>query len=420
MNITKNQGLKRDLRLYIHIPFCERKCDYCDFLSATSTKETKHKYMEALVAEIKSYQGKSAQYSVPTIFIGGGTPSAVEATYIEEMMKAIREVFSLSPDAEISIELNPGTVDREKLLRYKAAGINRLSFGLQSTLEKELKLLGRIHSYEEFLQNYGLAQELGFTNINVDLMSALPGQTPEDWEKTLQRIVKLEPQHISAYNLIVEEGTPFYNRYGEDDSELPDEEVDQLIDEKTKDILGHNGYHRYEVSNYAKDGYECRHNESYWTGVEYLGLGLGSSSYLASTRFQNLTELDQYINLCSNDYNSVPIIPSMNKTCVEKDVEKETIGIGIMEDAFGLRRNINILSVKEKMEEFMFLGLRLTRGINKKTFVERFGVELNSVYGEVLARQIKEGCMVEEGDYLRLTDYGTDISNIVLAELLLP
>lgn len=328
---------KKELGLYIHIPFCVKKCDYCDFLSAPANEDTKEAYVDALIAEINAYRALAIDYQVKTIFIGGGTPSSIESKHIVSIIEAIKDVFklkhsyshddidinhennimkiaesnnidknitetnnierniidsnyietntetnniertifrdnSLNNNIEITIEINPGTITKEKLLDYKKAGINRLSFGLQSTKNQELKILGRIHTYEEFEQNYKLARDLGFQNINIDLMSALPGQTLEAWLENLNNVIKLNPEHISAYSLIIEEETPFYNRYSEEDQ---NEELDREIYKQTKECLDKAGYYRYEISNYAKLGYLCKHNTSYWTRDNYLGLGLG-------------------------------------------------------------------------------------------------------------------------------------------------
>ncbi|HCA69983.1 MAG TPA: coproporphyrinogen III oxidase, partial [Lachnospiraceae bacterium] len=292
---------KEELGLYVHIPFCVKKCDYCDFLSAPATEEMKKNYIRALLSEIRSYKGKTNGYTVPTVFIGGGTPSAIPASDIEKIMEEIWDTFLVDSDRlEATIEVNPGTVTREKLLAYQRAGINRLSFGLQSTDDRELKMLGRIHSYEEFKDNYELAREAGFHNINIDLMSSLPGQTVQTWENSLRTVTALKPEHISAYSLIIEEGTPFYERYGKGalhQGELPEEETDRLLYHRTKELLEESGYHRYEISNYARAGYECRHNSSYWIGTEYLGLGLGASSLFGGARFHNGNDIREYIRL---------------------------------------------------------------------------------------------------------------------------
>lgn len=411
MNTTK----QRKLGLYIHIPFCAKKCDYCDFLSAPAGREQIRDYFEALITEVQQYRGRTDSYIISTIFIGGGTPSYVDSSYIEAVMNAVKEVFQLDHhQLEATIEINPGTVTREKLKTYQRIGINRLSFGLQSSDNNELKLLGRIHTFEQFEENYNLARELGFKNINIDLMSALPGQTLRSWEDTLYKVIALQPEHISAYSLIIEEGTKFYERYKEGaklSPTLPDEDTDRFIYYKTKEILHAHGYHRYEISNYAKDAFECKHNSSYWIGTEYLGIGLGASSLLDSARFANLHNINQYIDLC----NEHRFMQRDLETCLEEKQELRDT----MVDCIGLRTDFEILAKKQRMEEFMFLGLRMCKGISKSGFFSRFGVDINSVYGEILLRLYNENLLEYEGDNLRLTDYGMDISNYVFSQFLL-
>lgn len=403
---------REKLGLYIHIPFCVRKCDYCDFLSAPGSQALKKDYTEALLTEIESYRGRTAAYVVPTIFIGGGTPSCIPAADIERIMTSIKGSFNIEGEGlEATIEINPGTVTKEKLLDYQRAGLNRISFGLQSTENIELKRLGRIHCYEDFLLNYRLARELGFHNINVDLMSALPGQTVTSWEQTLHRIAGLEPEHISAYSLIIEEGTGFYDRYrpgAPREKELPDEDTDRLIYYRTKEILERYGYHRYEISNYAKPGRECRHNNSYWSGVQYLGLGLGAASLLGNVRFSNIRNVEKYINRLQDDRGD-------SGTC---SVQPGT-AYGMEKDLHGIRQDIKPLTIEEQMEEFLFLGLRRCDGISEEAFARRFGKSIEAVYGHVLLRLLQQQLIIKTGDQLMLTEYGIDISNAVLAEFLI-
>ena len=373
----------KDLGLYIHIPFCVKKCDYCDFLSGLASEETKRLYVKALIKEIFSNRDLAAEYLVKTIFIGGGTPSSINGKFIGEILKAVREVFRVSGEAEISIEANPGTVNEDKLKEYKKAGINRISFGLQSADNRELKLLGRIHSYEEFEENYFLARKLEFQNINVDLMSALPGQTLEMWLGTLEKVISLKPEHISAYSLILEEGTPFFDRYSEEDQ---DEDLDRKIYGKTREVLEAVGYYRYEISNYARPGFACRHNSSYWTRTDYLGLGLGASSLLNNERFHNEENMQGYIE------NS--------------------------EDRDKIRKDIEYLDKNKQMEEFMFLGLRMTDGILKNKFKDLFGEDIENIYGDVLKKSYDEGLLMEENNHIFLTEKGLDLSNIVMARFL--
>ncbi len=408
-----NRTVKRELGLYIHIPFCVRKCDYCDFLSAPGTEEAKKVYIEALLAEIRSYQGRNSGYIVPTVFIGGGTPSCIPERDIARIMNAVRQTFVISEQQpEVTIEVNPGTLTREKLLCYQKAGINRISFGLQSTDNLELKKLGRIHCFEDFLENYKLARELGFQNINVDLMSALPGQTVASWENTLRTVAELVPEHISAYSLIIEEGTDFYDRYRPGaplEKEIPDEDTDRIIYSRTKEILEQYGYHRYEISNYAKAGFECRHNDSYWVGTDYLGLGLGAASLLDGVRFSNINDNKQYLSLIE-DY--------ITNNSEEKN--GNTIdNFLIKEDVLGIRYDTKFLTREEQIEEFMFLGLRRCEGVRKDAFLLRFGETVDVIYEKELTDLENKKLIEQNEDWIRLTDYGIDISNMVLSVFLL-
>ena len=266
------------LSLYLHIPFCVRKCRYCDFLSGPQDQETREAYVRSLIREIEEQSVCPRGTCVDTVFFGGGTPSVLTGGQVAGIMEALKGFFSIREDAEISMEMNPGTADAEKLLAFKRAGINRLSMGVQSMRDDELRTLGRIHTADQARQIYQMARDAGFRNINLDLMSALPGQKISDWEKTLLQTVNLGPEHISAYSLIIEEGTPFSHMQL---PQLPTEEEDRAMYHLTKDLLGEYGYRRYEISNYARAGYACRHNCGYWTGHEYLGLGLGASSYIS-------------------------------------------------------------------------------------------------------------------------------------------
>ncbi|MFT4143753.1 MAG: radical SAM family heme chaperone HemW, partial [Mobilitalea sp.] len=357
----------------------------------------------ALLNEIESYQELARSYVVATIFIGGGTPSSLEVGQIKRILSKIHQVFYIKNEAEITIEVNPGTVNKEKLIEYQEAGINRISFGLQSANDKELKLLGRLHNYKQFEENYNLARSLGFCNINVDLMSALPGQTLNSWEETLTKVLSLKPDHISAYSLIVEEGTKFYERYQEGATghkELPDEDTDRQMYHRTKQLLEDLGYFRYEISNYAKPGYECLHNKSYWIGTPYLGLGLGASSLFNGRRFTKLDELQEYMKVCqtSSDF-----------------VREGMIDVGPTK----LIAEYEALTLSQRMEEFMYLGLRLCEGVKKSDFLHRFHVEMKAVYGTVMEQLKKQEVLIEEGDIVRLSEYGIDVSNSILYLFLL-
>lgn len=401
---------KIPLEIYIHIPFCARKCLYCDFLSFEAEAVVREQYVEKLTQEIEAMGTQYEDYEVVSIFLGGGTPSLLEGEQTVRVMEAVSQFFCVHKDTEVTTEANPGTVDEAKLRVYREVGINRLSLGLQSAEDKELKELGRIHTYEEFLESFQAGRAVGFENINIDLMSAIPGQSLDSYKRTLEAVIKLEPEHISAYSLIVEEGTPFYARYGDmghptsktQFPPLPDEDTERHMYHFTKDYLSKMGYERYEISNYAKPGKACRHNEGYWTGREYLGLGLGASSYTGGERYQGEVDLETYL--------------------------------GFDRQAFADRKHHKEreqLTKQDQMEEFMFLGLRLAGGISSLEFEKRFGLPAAAVYGAVLERCLDGGLLekieivcdtnhTESRDiYWRLTDYGTDVSNQVLSMFLL-
>lgn len=404
--------MKREVELYIHIPFCMKKCAYCDFLSGPAPRETIDRYVTALVAEIRQYQKLAENYRVTTIFFGGGTPSILSGGQMKEVFDALRDVFEIQADAEITMEANPGTVTKENLQAYRACGINRISFGLQSVDDKELKLLGRVHTMRQFEESYDLARKAGFQNINVDLISAIPGQTVASWEHTLDTVIRMNPEHISAYSLIIEEGTPFYEIYGENAKEeqdsrcekcladdgkqmdigknfpkLPDEEAERCMYELTAEKLEAAGYLQYEVSNYAKPGYACRHNKGYWQRVEYLGIGTGAASLIENERYQHISDTDLYIRA--------------NGKLDQIEEEKEK------------------LDWNAQVEETMFLGLRMKEGVNKQKFRERYHREIQEVYGEVLEKLKEEGLLCEEEERICLTKRGNDLSNYVLAQFLL-
>ncbi len=394
---------KEELSLYIHIPFCVRKCGYCDFLSAPADEKARDRYVQALLMEIERYRGtETADRKIKTLYIGGGTPSTLSVKQLECIMQKIKCTFNFHGDMETSMEMNPGTASKEKCRALYQMGINRLSIGLQSTNDMELKTLGRIHSYEDFLNTYTWCREAGFQNINVDLMAALPYQTVESYTTGLRKIIRLAPEHISAYSLILEEGTPFYQKYNSGCYPLPDEEQERLMYRETEQILAQAGYERYEISNYAKKGYACRHNLVYWQGGDYLGLGLGSSSYMDDVRFHNTTDLDTYVN----------------QGAYVEDREE--------------------LSVQAKMEEFMFLGLRVIAGVSGTEFEKRFGKTMEDVYGDVLRKHEEEGLLQIERkedrkeaaaaepakgktniEKVMLTTKGVDVSNYVFADFLL-
>ena len=378
----KNRKENSPMEIYIHIPFCIRKCDYCDFLSGPSGPEEQADYVQALLREIQAVEEGEGR-SVSSIFIGGGTPSVLDERLLGDILREIRNRFKMEEDAEITIEVNPGTANIGKLQAYREMGINRLSIGLQSPEDRELKILGRIHNYGQFLETYQEARTVGFDNINIDLMSAIPDQTYEGWVKNLRTVAELEPEHISAYSLIVEEGTPFAARK----LNLPDEDTEYNMYEATAQILKEYGFEQYEISNYARKGRECRHNVGYWTRQDYLGFGLGASSLYGKERFANTADMKKYLENSRNP---------------EKIREKEPS-----------------LTREDEMAEFMFLGLRMTKGILKADFQRCFGCTIESVYGEVLEKYESMELLLEKDGRIFLSREGIHVSNSIMAEFLL-
>ena len=384
--------------IYIHIPFCIRKCFYCDFLSGPADKATIDNYVKALLNEIeyhgKKYGKQGENTSISSIFFGGGTPSILEEMHIDSIMKKINETFNIEETAEVTIECNPGTASENKLRKYIELGINRLSIGLQSANDDELKNIGRIHTYKEFLDVYQMARKVGFRNINIDLMSALPNQTLDSYRDTLDKIIKLKPEHISAYSLILEEGTCLFERIEKLEKEgmdtgLPDEETERSMYYETKRILEENGYYRYEISNYAKKGYECKHNIAYWKRENYIGIGIGAASLIDGIRMKNISDINEYIEMEEE--------PNL---CIETS---ET----------------EVLTKEDKMAEFMFLGLRMVEGILVSEFEEEFCEGFNTIYGGITEKHIKDGLLVKNGENIRLTELGMDVSNVVMSSYIL-
>ncbi len=384
----------KQLELYIHIPFCARKCNYCDFLSFPVGVQEQASYVDKLCKEIEiTSQDTSIGYEVSTIFIGGGTPSILEPKYIKQILDTVRRHYYVRSDAEITIECNPASTIGYKFAAYKNAGINRLSIGLQSANDDELRTLGRIHVYDDFLKCYQSARLEGFDNINVDLMNDIPGQTDKSWSDTLKHVLMLKPEHVSIYNLIVEEGTPFMDLYNAGALNLPDEDMAVAIDDITRSVTERFGYHRYEVSNYAKPGYECRHNYGYWSNVPYLGFGLGAASYYKGMRWRNTSNFRHYLEL--------------------DIMEERSLGYPTMHtDKQELTRN-------DQMEEFMFLGLRRIEGISETEFKMRFQIDIMSVFGKQLKEFVDEGLMEHDMYRFRFTPRGMDVSNVLLSRFLL-
>ena len=369
--------------LYIHIPFCKQKCLYCDFPSYSGKEKFMEEYIEALNKEILN---KAEKYTINSIFIGGGTPSYLKDSSLEILLITLNKL-NLKENLEFTMECNPGTLNREKLRLMKKYKVNRISMGLQSTKNSILKEIGRIHSYEEFKNNYFLAREIGFNNINVDLMFGLPKQRLEDWKESLEEIGKLEPEHISAYSLIIEEGTIFYNLYDQDKLELPEENQEREMYLATKEILNNYGYHQYEISNFAKQGKECFHNKVYWKCNEYLGLGVSASSFVHKRRIKNIDDIQEYIRKINN-----------NESVIEE---------------------IHANNIKDDMEEFMFMGLRMIEGISINEFKERFNKNINEVYGDVIEKNIKKELLICNSERLFLSAKGIELSNYVMSDFII-
>ncbi|MBR5967179.1 MAG: radical SAM family heme chaperone HemW [Lachnospiraceae bacterium] len=442
------------MELYIHIPFCVKKCRYCDFLSFAGKEACFKDYIAALCAELGSYRQLIREKGLDTIFIGGGTPSILPVPLMEELLGTIDLLIAESgtEPREYTIECNPGTLDREKLRLYRQHGINRLSIGLQSVNDDELKMLGRIHDFTCFLDNYRLAREEGFDNINIDLISALPGQTADSWERTLRTVAELNPEHISAYSLIIEPGTPFYDIYGDngsahsynsnlnnvvDEAEtaavdqgcdekaaemppLPDEDEERRIYRMTAGILAEYGYSRYEISNYSKPGHESKHNLGYWTGADYIGAGLGASSYfcrkgtdksdMSAVRYKNAEKLTEYINLFSG---KDPLDNTDNAGAAALRFLQE----GLWNTPNGCNE-VSLLNRSDLIGEYMMLHLRLTHGFSVTEFERVFSQNIYDLFGDIIAKYSKLGLMETEKGYICLTESGLDVSNSIMSDFL--
>ncbi|MDO4577023.1 MAG: radical SAM family heme chaperone HemW [Clostridium perfringens] len=374
------------ISLYIHIPFCAQKCLYCDFPSFARKDHLRKAYIEALNKEIISLREKHNNLEINTIFIGGGTPSVLEADELECLLKEVAKL-NMAKDIEYSMECNPGNLTEEKLEVMKKYGVNRISMGLQAKQDNLLKGLGRIHNYKTFKENFLLAKKVGFNNINVDLMFGLPNQRLNEWEETLREIISLEPAHISAYSLIIEEGTAFYNLYENDKLKLPTEEEERKMYHLAKKILEENGFNQYEISNYAKEGKECRHNLAYWNMDNWIGVGSAAASYINGKRIKNISSVEEYINSINEKGEAVEEIINNSKN--------------------------------DNMEEFMFMGLRKINGIDENEFKKRFSMNINDVYGEILNKYIDEGLLIRESGRIFLSEKGIEISNVIMADFLL-
>lgn len=451
---------KNELGIYIHIPFCVHKCIYCDFLSSPADVHTRKQYVRALINEIyltregkcankliknvlqgdnTSYEdmeepavnGLTSDYAlydtvcmadyektimqedisgcvddiksenghiVTSIFIGGGTPSAIDAEDISDILDAVRKNYNVSDKAEITIECNPGTMDKKKAVIYRKAGINRISFGLQSTDNNELRMLGRIHTYEQFMESYKIAREAGFDNINIDLMSALPGQTMESFKAVLEKALSLGAEHISVYSLIVEEGTRLSDNI-DSFPPIPSDDEDRQMYYMTKEMLSSYGYEQYEISNYAQKGYECKHNLKYWERCDYLGFGIGAASLYGGRRYTNISDIGRYMDVLAE------ITNALDKSYVNELLQ--------------IRTDMEELSKEDEMSEYMFLGLRKTKGIDITEFKEEFGTDIKDIFGEAIEDNIARGLLIHDGNCLYLSKRGIDISNTVMSDFIL-
>lgn len=396
------------MELYIHIPFCVKKCRYCDFLSMPADEDTRDRYVEALCHEIEAY----GRASIETIYFGGGTPSVIGAEKLIRILECVRTHFAVMEEAEITVEINPATIDKKGLQKLRENGVNRLSIGLQSINDEELKLLGRIHDHEDFLRIYDDARKVGFKNLNVDLISSLPGQTVERYLESLEKVIELKPEHISSYSLILEEGTPFYEVYSQRPDLLPKEEEDREMYHQTREKLREAGYESYEISNYAKPGFESKHNSGYWKRIPYLGLGLGASSFMNHARWKNISDLKEYLQIWGQTD-----IENAGKF-VGYGPEKEMVGTG---KGCRIHEEYEKLTLQDEMAEYMYLGLRMSEGISMEEFEQSFGLKMTEVYGDVLKKLEKQGLLVIEGqkDRVYLTDFGMDVSNYVFEKFLI-
>lgn len=374
----------KELGIYIHIPFCVRKCFYCDFVSYAKKESVQKKYIEALQKEILNWKKSNKDVKIKTIYIGGGTPSCIDSKFITEILNLI----NIKNAEEITIEVNPGTVNKKKLYDYKNAGINRLSIGLQSTNNELLKKIGRIHNYEQFLETYKMAREVGFNNINVDLMIGLPGQTMDDLKTSLEDIINLNPEHISVYSLILEDETPLKKMIENNILKLPEEDLERQMYWYTKDFLKINGYNHYEISNFAKQGFYSKHNLDCWEQKEYIGFGISAHSYIDRKRFGNISNLDNYI-----------------KNCIEGGFDKNRI---IEEEQ----------DKKDEMKEYMILGLRKINGISIQKFENKFNENPIVLFKKELNKLFNEGLIIIDGDIIRLSNKGLDFANIVWEEFI--
>ena len=372
----------KEVGIYIHIPFCKKKCYYCDFVSYCNKDNLIENYIKAVKKEI---QMQNIQSQITTIYIGGGTPSYIDSKYIEEILEELKSK-NIASNAEITIEVNPGTVTKEKMQEYKKIGINRISIGLQTTQNNLLKQIGRIHNFEEFLETYNITRKTGFKNINVDLMIGLPNQSIQDIKITLEKIIKLNPEHISVYSLIVEEKTPIEDKISKGELELPDEETERNMYWYVKNTLELNGYKHYEISNFAKIGYESKHNVNCWEQKEYFGFGIAAHSYRDITRYSNITNIEEYIKNIKNQ--------KIERNRIIHEIQKED----------------------DKKKEYMLLGLRKIDGIKISEFKNKFGDNPIYLFRNQLKRLNDEELIIIDDDTIKLTNRGIDLANLVWEE----
>ena len=410
----------KELGIYIHIPFCRHKCDYCDFVSFSNKQAFIENYMEAVKKEINYYFRDKTfleTYTVTTIYIGGGTPSYIDSKYILEMMHILEENLKENmlklEDMEITIEVNPGTVNKEKLEQYKKAKINRLSIGLQSTNNEILKQIGRIHTYEQFLETYQMAKEVEFENVNVDLMIGLPNQTIEDIKRSLEEVIQLNPTHISVYSLIVEEGTVIAQKIENHQLQEMDEEFERNMYWYVKNTLELNGYIHYEISNFAKKGKESKHNLNCWRQKEYIGIGLAAHSYLNYVRYTNTSEMEQYITRMNNlNGQIVKDILKLSNNKEKTSLEEKEKNI---ETAYEIEE---LQDVEDRKKEYMLLGLRTIEGVSISKFKEKYIDNPIFLFRKELEKLVEEKLVMIDGDDIRLTNKGLDLANLVWEEFI--
>lgn len=378
----------KELGIYIHIPFCKQKCYYCDFVSYANKEEKIQEYIKCLQEEIgiESEKYKNEEYEITTIYIGGGTPSFIDASYIERIINTIKQNYKLYENPEITIEVNPGTINEEKIKKYKDIGINRISIGLQTTKDNLLKQIGRIHTYEEFLNCYKIVKKIGIDNINVDLMLGLPNQTLGDLKESLIEVINLKPNHISLYSLILEENTILEKMVSQNMTKLPEEDLEREMYWTTKNILEENGYIHYEISNFSKKGYESKHNLNCWGQKEYLGFGVAAHSYIKNKRYCNTNNIEDYIKNIQNG----------------KILNNRTI--------------CEIQNKIEEQKEYMLLGLRKIQGIDIQEFKNKFIDNPIYIFHKELEKLIKEELVEIDLNQIKLTSKGLDFANLVWEE----